>query len=276
MNKKSILVLVILLVAADANAGWWDRWWPPGRRRRAPPPRDPAPPISCEYTDAERQRVTPIESEKAIKNTPPLYPVEKFEVQSAFAARPWLRDFRYIIVVNKAAKGTTAQSIVVYEDGYPIIQDRVSTGRETLELRRKYEECKKQPPESYYSVTATGYYPIQQLMEYYKSGSFDAEMPYSMFYDRSYGLALHQVNDAFLSRLGTRASGGCTRLRGSVAEELFFRVQKTKGSEIPVFRKDGTPVLDERGNIKRTRTISTSDGRSSAYSAMVIIQDIVE
>lgn len=276
MSKYLLLVLVVLFTATEVQAGWWDKWWPPGRRRRSPPPSRPPAPITCEYSPEERQRVTPIESEKAFERTPVSYPVEKFEIQSAMATRPWLRDFRYIIVINKAATGRTAQSIMVFEDGYPILQDRVSTGRETLELRRRHETCLKQPPNSYYSVTATGYYPIQQLIENHRSESFDADMPYSMFYDRSFGLALHQVNEAFLSRLGSRASGGCTRLRPGFAEELFFLVKKTKGAEIPVFKKDGSPVLLENGQIKRTKTISTSDGRSSAYSAIVIIQDIVE
>jgi hypothetical protein len=252
-------ILFTILAQSQAQAGFWD--WLPGRR-------------SCSYTDSELRSILPREKERALKNTPASYPVEKLDIKTAYDKRPWLRDFRYIIVVNKSAEGTSAQSIIVYEDGYRIAADRVSTGREKLELGRKHDSCSKQPPESYYSVTATGYYPIQFLDFDHRSGSFDADMPYSMFYDRSHGLALHQVLNAYEAKLGTRASGGCTRVRKNLVSNLYERVSRTEGAEIPVIQKDGTAVLDANGQVKKTTTNLIYNRPYPAFSAIVIIQDI--
>ncbi|MFS4460485.1 L,D-transpeptidase [Bdellovibrio sp. HCB2-146] len=254
-------LLISVLVTSQAQAGFWD--WLPGKRR------------SCHYPESERQSILPREQERGWANTPQSYPVEKFEIRSALAERPWLRDFRYIIVVNKSDTGPSAQTVTVFEDGYQIAQDTVSTGREKLELKRRSSSCDG-PSQSYYSITATGYYPVQQLVADHRSDTFDAAMPYAMFYDRKNGLALHQVTKSGQKNLGKRASGGCTRIRHEVIKDLFYKVARTRGASIPVFSYDGTPVLDENGKVKTSRTVSLFNRRGPAYSAIVIIQDIKE
>lgn len=256
-------ILLALTWGSHAHAGFWD--WLPGRGK-----------VSCNYSESELRRVVPIEKEKAWKNTPRSYPVDKFDLQTALTDRPWLRDFRYIIVVNKSATGPTAQMITVYEDGREVAHEWVSTGREKLELRRRSSRCEKQPPNSYYSITATGYYNVQQLIVDHRSGSFDADMPYSIFYDRQHGLALHQAAKPALKNLGKRASGGCTRMRKELAAPLFKKVGATRGSEIPVFNKDGSVELDDNGQIRTSKTVPLFNGRVPAYSAIVIIQDIAD
>lgn len=258
-------VLFSLTMGSYAQAGFWD--WLPGRGRDR---------VSCTYSDNELRRIVPVEEQRAWKNTPKSYPVEKFDLQSALDARPWLRDFRYVIVVNKAATGPSAQYITVFEDGIQVAHEPISTGREKLELKRRSSRCEKQPPQSYYSITATGYYNVEQLVKDHRSGSFDADMPYSIFYDREHGLALHQAAKPALKNLGRRASGGCTRMRKELAAPLFNKIAGTRGSLIPVFNKDGSPQLDEYGQVKRSKTVPLFDGRTSAYSAIVIIQDIAE
>jgi hypothetical protein len=114
------------------------------------------------------------------------------------------------------------------------------------------------------------------MERHHRSDSFDSDMPYSVFYDRHFGLALHQVSRVAVKNLGTRASGGCTRLRNELVAPLFKKISRTQGSAIPVFNKDGTPVLDEDGRVKRSRTVPLFHGRGSAYSAIVIIQDIAD
>ncbi|MNT52005.1 hypothetical protein D3C72_1890050 [compost metagenome] len=101
-------------------------------------------------------------------------------------------------------------------------------------------------------------------------------MPYAMFYDRSHGLALHQVLKAYVPKLGQRASGGCTRMRENIVSDLFERVQRTRGAEIPMVQKDGTVLLDESGKIRKTKTNLVYDRPYSAFSAIVIVQDINE
>jgi Uncharacterized protein conserved in bacteria len=253
-------LLVALVWTSQAQAGFWD--WLPGRGK------------SCSYSERELRSVLPREREEAKKYTPISYPVERFEIKTAFDKRPWLRDFRYIVVVNKAAAGPTAQTVRIYEDGYLLATDKVSTGREQLELGRRSSKCVKQPPNSYYSVTATGYYPIQWINKDHRSGSFDADMPYAMFYDRKNGLALHQVMNAYLKKLGTRASGGCTRMREDIVSDLFSRVERTRGAEIPMVQKDGTVLLDENGNVRKTRTNEVYNRPHPAFSAIVIIEDV--
>lgn len=256
-------ILLSLLTGLPAHAGFWD--WLPGRGR-----------ASCRYTENELRRIVPIEEQRAWKNTPTSYPVARFDLQSAQDARPWLRDFRYVIIVNKSASGPTAQTITVFEDGIQVAHEVVSTGREKLELKRRSSSCDKQPHQSYYSITATGYYNVEQMERHHRSGSFDADMPYSIFYDRHHGLALHQAAKTALKNLGTRASGGCTRLRKELAAPLFNKISRTRGSQIPVFNKDGSPVLDENGRVKRSKTVPLFRGRGPAYSAIVIIQDIAD
>lgn len=256
-------ILLALTWGSHAHAGFWD--WLPGRGK-----------VSCHYSESELRRVLPIEEKKAWNNTPRSYPVEKFNLNTALSERPWLRDFKYIIVVNKSAVGPTAQMITVYEEGREVAHEWVSTGREKLELRRRSSRCEKQPPQSYYSITATGYYNVEQLVKNHRSDSFDADMPYSIFYDRHHGLALHQAAKSALKNLGKRASGGCTRMRKELAAPLFNKVASTKGSRIPVFSKDGSVQLDENGQVKTSRTVPLFNGRGPAYSAIVIVQDIAD
>lgn len=256
-------ILLSLIIGSHAHAGFWD--WLPGRGH-----------VSCRYSESELRRIVPVEEQRAWKNTPQSYPVTRFDLQTAQDARPWLRDFRYVIVVNKSAVGPSAQTITVFEDGIQVAHEVVSTGREKLELKRRSSSCDKQPHQSYYSITATGYYNIEQLVRDHRSESFDAAMPYSIFYDRHHGLALHQASKTALKSLGTRASGGCTRMRKELAAPLFNKISRTRGSQIPVFNKDGSPVLDENGKVKRSKTVPLFHGRGPAYSAIVIIQDIAD
>lgn len=254
------VLLASLITTTEAQAGFWD--WLPGKK------------VRCEYSDRELRSVLPDERKNATYHTPKSHAVEAFDITRSLESKPWLRDFRYVIVINKAASGTTAQTVRVYEDGYEIASDKVSTGREKLELKRREARCTKQPQNSYFSVTATGYYPVQELIIDHRSGAFDTQMPYAIFYDRQFGLALHQVPGNAVSRLGSRASGGCTRMNERTVSDLFDRVSRTKGAEIPVISQNGVPVLDANGQVQRSRTNAFFGGRFPAYSAIVIVQDI--
>ncbi len=176
-----------------------------------------------------------------------------------------------------------AQTVRVYHRGQLIRVAKVSTGRHEFELRDRIQACGNRPASSYYSVTESGYYNFQELVKDHKSVSFDeADMPNSMFYIRNRGLALHEVNlNEKIAALGSRASGGCTRMDPSTAGSLFEAIKATQGATIPVIDIQGNPVLDAQGQVvyKNQETITfyggTSRERSNvvpSFNALLIIQ----
>lgn len=201
----------------------------------------------CKYSDQEYQETYAAEA----LTTPKLQ--EHFSgrfLESDFTEKPWMRDFRYVIVVNKASRGPTAQSLRVYEGGSLIHQSKVSTGREGFELRRKNKVCTGAPAKSYWSQTPTGFYTPKYLSKDHTSSSWDSSMPFAIFFDIDNGLALHEVYPKYAEHLGSRASGGCVRQDKATAEYLFNLVAATEGATVPEVNVDGTPVLDEQGQVK--------------------------
>ncbi|MNL71569.1 hypothetical protein D3C87_1967360 [compost metagenome] len=65
-------------------------------------------------------------------------------------------------------------------------------------------------------------------------------------------------------------------MRENIVSDLFERVQRTRGAEIPMVQKDGKVLLDESGKIRKTKTNLVYDRPYSAFSAIVIVQDINE
>lgn len=200
--------------------------------------------------------------------------------EADFNTKPWMRDFRYVIVVNKSERGELAQTMRVYESGLLIHQSKISTGREGFELRRKSKECTGAPPKSYWSQTPTGFYTPKYLSKDHKSSSWDSDMPFAIFFDIDNGLALHQVHPHYEKLLGNRASGGCVRQDKDSAEELFKRVAETEGAMVPMVNVDGTPVLDENGQVKYSNSQSIVSGKTgetlkfNTFSALIIIENV--
>lgn len=230
----------------------------------------------CTYSDQEYKFNYNYES----IITPKL--IEHFSGQfseSDFYNKPWMREFRYVIVVNKAKSGPNAQTMRVYENGYLLHRARISTGRENLELRRKNKVCAGAPPKSYWSQTPTGFYMPKYLEKDHTSSSWDADMPFAIFFDIDNGLALHQVLPHYVDRLGTRASGGCVRQDKNTAEFVFKRVLATEGAFVPEINLDGTPVLDKEGYVKHINKqvfVSAKTGQTmtyNTYSALIIIEE---
>lgn len=173
-----------------------------------------------------------------------------------------------------------AQTIRVYRRGQLIRIAKVSTGRNQFEIRAQNPACKTRPAESYYSITEPGYFTFEELIKSgFKSTSYDdAAMPNAMFYMRNRGIALHEEPlDSLIPLLGRRASGGCTRLDPDTADNLFDAVYSTRGAQIPVINRNGTPVIDANGQLTyKTREVVTyRDGKKSSgptYSALLIVQ----
>jgi hypothetical protein len=263
MNVKA-LVSSVLIVAMAQSAGATSLW---GKIKNTF--------NDCKYTDQDRP-VIDMEKLTTVKLTDNIS--AQFSMND-FNEKPWMRDFRYVIVVNKAEKGPNRQTLRIFENGYLVLTTKVSTGREGFELKRKNQVCAGAPPRSYWSNTPTGYYTPKFLSIDHKSSSWDSDMPFAVFFDVENGLALHQAYPKYEKYLGSRASGGCVRLANGVAEDVFNRIALTEGSNAPLVNKDGTPVLDAEGKVTYATSqiwVNPKSQRVSKfknYSALIIVEN---
>lgn len=257
------LALAVLVLSADtASASFW------GKFKNAF--------NDCEWSSSERAQA--IQVEKSFTPKLPDHFSGTFS-EADFQNKPWMMGFRYVVVVNRAAKGPGAQRMRIYEYGTKIHQAKVSTGREGFELRRKNMSCNGAPPKSYWSNTPTGYYTPKFLSRDHKSSSWDADMPFAIFYDVDNGLALHQVLWSYEKYLGGRASGGCTRQDPQTASYLFDLVKSTEGAVVPDINVDGTPVINGDGTVKminRQFWTSKTSGKVTPFNTfgtLIIVED---
>ncbi|MFP3944033.1 MAG: L,D-transpeptidase [Alphaproteobacteria bacterium] len=186
--------------------------------------------------------------------------------------RPELFDyFDLFLYVNKAARGASAQHMYIYErlpNGKFVLRHRwlTSTGRELQER--------------YFTTTPTGIYKLDadRFHEYWESRAWDGvPMPWTMFVDFAYdsgrmsGIAIHGTNS--LSRLGSRASGGCIRLAMKNARLLFNVIQSYFAGAVPEFAWD-----DLRGHTSRTGELRRDeDGdlvMENGYRVLLIVDNV--
>lgn len=186
-----------------------------------------------------------------------------------FETQPWTKEFRYVVVVNKANTGKDAQTIKVFEYGQLIREEKISTGRD--EFERKGEHHSKADS---WTVTPTGYYTPTFLSKDHRSSAYGGrfswltggtKMPFAIFFNG--GIALHEAPKGTEGMLGKKASGGCVRLPSSLASDLFYRIQETEGAKNPRFNVNGTAMLDAQGN----QMYATK----SAFSALIVVQNKV-
>lgn len=184
-----------------------------------------------------------------------------------FATKPWMREFRYVIVVNKSDAGHDAQTIKLYENGALIRREKVSTGSDAFIRKGEHYATKDS-----WQITPTGCYTPTFLNKDHRSSVYGGpfswfvggtKMSFAIFFTG--GIALHQAPPGTEPMLGRKASGGCIRLPETLASDLFFRVQETEGARNPRFHPDGSPLLDEDGH----HVYSTEPG----YSALIIVLD---
>ena len=73
--------------------------------------------------------------------------------------------------------------------------------------------------------TREGFHRVQSAQRHYTSGTFEEEMPHSLWFENEYGTAIHETTDQKCQRsIGLRASMGCTRLCAGDAAEVFRMV----------------------------------------------------
>lgn len=199
-----------------------------------------------------------------VSETRPVDVPAKFE-ESYFQTKPWVNEFHYVIVVNKADEGKEAQSIKIYEHGTLIRTEKVSTGRDEFEAKGEHHSKRDS-----WSVTPTGYYTPTFLDKDHRSSAYGGifskitggvKMPFAIFFNGD--IALHQAPKGTEDALGTKASGGCVRLPESLASDLFTRVEETQGAKNPRFTVEGAPMLDKDGH----QMYATQTG----FSALIIV-----
>lgn len=132
-----------------------------------------------------------------------------------------VKTHRLVIAVNKAAKGPGAQTLTIFENGVEVFKDKISTGREKQE--------KSKSGRVYFSTTPKGYFRPTKIYKDYMSYTWNAPMPNAVFIVG--GIALHATSQSHYKELGTRASGGCVRLKLEQSKMIREKVMDTgKGS----------------------------------------------
>lgn len=158
-----------------------------------------------------------------------------------------LQHFPVVIVVNKAVKGPSAQTMKLYHRGNLLNTFKVSTGRERDELAKSGRR--------YFSTTPTGFFAPTQTHEKYWSNTWKAWMEYSVFFIG--GIATHATTPDHYKELGTRASGGCVRLKKEYAKLFYDLVLREGKGDVPVFTREGKIAKDLWGNVKTQRSWNT-------------------
>jgi hypothetical protein len=140
---------------------------------------------------------------------------------------PWL-GYRVIALIDKSTPGKsrTAQSATIFyldltSNRFVFLANwKVSTGVEIPSYKEGRLVSNRE--------TRAGFYRAELLDVAYVSKSYREEMPYSVFYDRIFGTAIHATAPQRYKRLGTRASMGCTRLTYDNAK-LFYELIASYG-----------------------------------------------
>lgn len=197
--------------------------------------------------------------------TPPTDFLAREFNESDFKNFPWLKEFKLVVVINKASAGNDRQTLRVYENQKLILLTKVSTGREEFEKGcnpgqdPKKDHCSKR---AYWSTTPVGYFDVDTLDENYFSNLWQTWMPYAVFFES--GIATHQAPAGTEGKLGGRASGGCIRMHPNMAPVLFSYVQKTGKGLVPKVNRDGTNTKTKQGDTVRWQ----------GYKTLVIVQNV--
>lgn len=194
--------------------------------------------------------------------------------EDQLSTHPLLSRFGLVVVVNKAERGRTAQTIRIYDHGRLVAREYVSTGREGFEMKTWIPGVFHGPKRSYWSITPTGYFSAEWLDKKHESDSWHGtDMPNAIFIDLKEGIALHAAPEGTENALGGRASGGCIRLRPALAEWLYERVKSTFGARIPKFTQDGEFVLDSEGQVEY---IDRTSIKQPASDVIFVIENVIE
>lgn len=163
------------------------------------------------------------------------------------------REYALVIRVNKSAYGPGAQTMTVYEMGYPVATYLVSTGRE------QYERAKS--GRWYWTTTPPGTFTPYSLIRNHYSNTWEAHMEYAAFFNG--GIAIHATTPDHYKELGRRASGGCVRLHKDHAKIIYEKIQSQKRAMVPLFNNNGRVARDVNGNPIRVM----------GYNTLIIVEE---
>jgi hypothetical protein len=156
-------------------------------------------------------------------------------------------EFPVVILINKAARGPTAQRLLVYHQGDLVGNFATSTGRERWETSPSGKH--------YFTTTPVGWFrPIRFIKDYF-SQTWEAPMRLSVFFNG--GIAVHATTPSHYKDLGQRASGGCVRLTMRNAQVVWNLTYGRPSRVVPVFNRDGTLKTDSSGRVVRRRGSGT-------------------
>jgi hypothetical protein len=158
------------------------------------------------------------------------------------------QSHRFVIAINKAAKGPDAQTMRLFENGVEVLKEKISTGRE--------KEEKAKSGRTYFSTTPKGFFRPTKVYRDYMSYTWQAPMPNAVFFVG--GIAIHATGTASYKDLGTRASGGCIRTKLEVSKLVREKVMETgRGSQPGQFK-----------------VVNESAGRNRITNNMVMVDKI--
>lgn len=166
---------------------------------------------------------------------------------------------------------------------------KISSGRDAFEKKGEHHSQNDS-----WTVTPAGWFVPQAFARKHKSESYSNKMcdsafgkligammkkelctymEHAMFFNIA--IALHKAIPGTEDALGEKASGGCVRMPGALAEFVFTMVGAAKGNPVPAVEKNGEPKLDKNGNMIREMKHTSDWGTIDARSALVIVEDVV-
>ena len=164
-----------------------------------------------------------------------------------------ISDNRVVVVINKAIRGTDAQTLKLFENGVEVMKIKVSTGKE--------ERVVSTSGRTYVSTTPVGFYRPTKMYTDYLSYTWNAPMPNAVFFIG--GIAIHATGSSNYAKLGTRASGGCVRTTLADSKKIRELVMESGKGSAPgnyVIAREAAGRNIIRGNSLMVPAISKATG----------------
>ncbi len=138
-----------------------------------------------------------------------------------------IQQNKLVIIVNKRASGADAQTLKVFENGIEILKTKISTGREKTEVAASGRK--------YLSTTPKGFFRPTKMYTDYLSYTWNAPMPNATFFIG--GIAIHATTKSHYAELGTRASGGCVRMKLEESKAIREKIMDSgRGAMAAMFK----------------------------------------
>ncbi|MDX9730832.1 MAG: L,D-transpeptidase [Bdellovibrionales bacterium] len=185
-----------------------------------------------------------------------------------------LSYYEAVFYINKAERGSTAQTMRV------LVRDQAQAGK-WVETQRLKVSTGREKQEQYFTSTPVGLFNLdgERFYKMAYSGRWGgAPMPFAMFFDvqfatRKTGIAIHGTSAE--NKLGSRASGGCIRVKTSELENIYQWVTRDLAGDVPKF------VWDRKLKKTSPDAVIEVDGRGNpvlkkGYKALVVVVNAID